>query len=313
MEALTAVAAAGLALIDMVKARRPGRRHRRRPGAAQGGRQDRPGTPGGPAVSSRSGTRSRPAPQSRTRGRCREARRDRRAPTGPRPASTPTPAARCSSPGCASSASRSTEPVVVPDGAPVGEALRAAIADGVDVVLTSGGTGITPTDRTPEATRALLDYEIPGHRRGDPRAYSRDKVPTAALSRGLAGVAGPHADRQPARLDGRRRDGLPCSARSCGTRWISCAAATTGDGPPPRRRAPGRGRPGSPSTSPSTRRWWTTRPPVPSSRSPVWCATTTAAGRCAGWNTAPTPPPARSWPGSPPRSPPARPGYEHWR
>ncbi|WP_089154976.1 MogA/MoaB family molybdenum cofactor biosynthesis protein [Micromonospora sp. NBS 11-29] len=81
------------------------------------------------------------------------------------------------------------EPVVVPDGDPVGEALRAARDEGVDVVLTSGGTGITPTDRTPEVTRALLDHEIPGIAEAI-RAHSRDAVPTAALSRGLAGVAG---------------------------------------------------------------------------------------------------------------------------
>jgi molybdenum cofactor synthesis domain-containing protein len=81
------------------------------------------------------------------------------------------------------------DPVVVPDGDPVTEALRAAVADGVDVILTSGGTGVTPTDRTPEATRGVLDYEVPGIAEAI-RAHSRDKVPTAALSRGLAGVAG---------------------------------------------------------------------------------------------------------------------------
>ncbi|WBB73731.1 MogA/MoaB family molybdenum cofactor biosynthesis protein [Micromonospora sp. WMMD1128] len=80
-------------------------------------------------------------------------------------------------------------PVVVPDGDPVGEALRAARDEGVDVALTSGGTGITPTDRTPEVTGALLDYEIPGIAEAI-RAHSRDAVPTAALSRGRAGVAG---------------------------------------------------------------------------------------------------------------------------
>ncbi|WP_433530550.1 MogA/MoaB family molybdenum cofactor biosynthesis protein [Micromonospora sp. CA-263727] len=81
------------------------------------------------------------------------------------------------------------EPVVVPDGEPVGRAVAAAVADAVDVVLTSGGTGITPTDRTPDVTRALLDYEIPGIAEAI-RAHSRDKVPTAALSRAVAGVAG---------------------------------------------------------------------------------------------------------------------------
>lgn len=81
------------------------------------------------------------------------------------------------------------DPVVVPDGDPVGEALREAIADGVDAVITSGGTGITPTDRTPDVTRALLDYEVPGIAEAI-RAHSRERVPNSALSRGLAGVAG---------------------------------------------------------------------------------------------------------------------------
>ncbi|HPX35749.1 MAG TPA: MogA/MoaB family molybdenum cofactor biosynthesis protein [Mycobacterium sp.] len=81
------------------------------------------------------------------------------------------------------------DPVVVPDGEAVTEALRAALAAQVDVVVTSGGTGISPTDATPEATRAVLDYEIPGladaiRRSGLP------KVPTSILSRGVCGVAG---------------------------------------------------------------------------------------------------------------------------
>ncbi|WP_344023316.1 MogA/MoaB family molybdenum cofactor biosynthesis protein [Streptomyces luteireticuli] len=78
---------------------------------------------------------------------------------------------------------------VVPDGDPVEAALRAAVADAYDVVLTTGGTGISPTDRTPEATRAVLDYEVPGIAEAI-RAEGLAKVPTAALSRGLAGVAG---------------------------------------------------------------------------------------------------------------------------
>ncbi len=81
------------------------------------------------------------------------------------------------------------EPVVVPDGDPVGAAIRAAVGDGVDLVLTSGGTGITPTDRTPDVTRGVLDYEVPGIAEAI-RAHSLDKVPTAALSRAVAGVAG---------------------------------------------------------------------------------------------------------------------------
>lgn len=80
-------------------------------------------------------------------------------------------------------------PVVVPDGEPVGAALRDAVVAGVAVVLTSGGTGISPTDRTPEVTRPVLDREIPGIAEAL-RSYGAAKVPAAVLSRGLAGVAG---------------------------------------------------------------------------------------------------------------------------
>lgn len=82
------------------------------------------------------------------------------------------------------------EPAVVPDGDPVGEAIRAALAAGARAVLTTGGTGLTPTDRTPEATAALLDREVPGIAEAI-RAYGVAKgIPTATLSRGRAGVAG---------------------------------------------------------------------------------------------------------------------------
>lgn len=81
------------------------------------------------------------------------------------------------------------EPVVVADGPPVRDALRAAVASNFDVVVTSGGTGISPTDATPEMTRVVLDYEVPGIAEAI-RARSRETVPTAALSRGVAGVAG---------------------------------------------------------------------------------------------------------------------------
>ncbi|WP_326650546.1 MogA/MoaB family molybdenum cofactor biosynthesis protein [Streptomyces sp. NBC_01750] len=80
-------------------------------------------------------------------------------------------------------------PRVVPDGDPVGQALRDGVAAAYDVILTTGGTGISPTDRTPDVTARVLDHEIPGIPEAI-RAYGREKVPTAALSRGLAGVAG---------------------------------------------------------------------------------------------------------------------------
>ncbi|MEU6391349.1 MogA/MoaB family molybdenum cofactor biosynthesis protein [Streptomyces sp. NPDC046939] len=80
-------------------------------------------------------------------------------------------------------------PRVVPDGDPVEAALREAVEAAYDVVVTTGGTGISPTDRTPEATARVIDHEVPGIPEAI-RAYGREKVPTAALSRGRAGVAG---------------------------------------------------------------------------------------------------------------------------
>lgn len=80
------------------------------------------------------------------------------------------------------------DPAVVPDGAPVGELLRGAVADGVHVVITTGGTGINPTDRTPDVTAEVLDRPIPGLAEAI-RTAGLPQVPTAVLSRGLAGVA----------------------------------------------------------------------------------------------------------------------------
>jgi molybdenum cofactor synthesis domain-containing protein len=80
------------------------------------------------------------------------------------------------------------DPAVVSDGPDVGKALQAAVQDGADVVITTGGTGISPTDATPEQTRAVLDYEVPGL--ADAIRAAGAQVPTAVLSRGLAGVAG---------------------------------------------------------------------------------------------------------------------------
>jgi molybdenum cofactor synthesis domain-containing protein len=81
------------------------------------------------------------------------------------------------------------QPALVADGYPVGGALREALADDVNLIITSGGTGISPTDDTPAQTQAVLDFEVPGladaiRRSGLP------KVPTSVLSRGVCGVAG---------------------------------------------------------------------------------------------------------------------------
>lgn len=81
------------------------------------------------------------------------------------------------------------EPVVVADGEPVADALLAAVKARVDLVLTTGGTGISPTDSTPQVTGPMLDYEVPGLADAI-RAAGSDKVPTSILSRGVAGVAG---------------------------------------------------------------------------------------------------------------------------
>ncbi|RYV50226.1 MogA/MoaB family molybdenum cofactor biosynthesis protein [Pengzhenrongella frigida] len=77
---------------------------------------------------------------------------------------------------------------VVPDGAEsVAGALGAALADGAELVVTSGGTGVAPRDLTPEGTVGLLARELPGLAEALRREGSRH-VPTAVLSRGLAGV-----------------------------------------------------------------------------------------------------------------------------
>ena len=81
-----------------------------------------------------------------------------------------------------------TERTVVADGEPVGGAIRTAIFEQADLVITTGGTGLSPTDRTPEHTRALLDVEIPGLADAI-RAAGAPAVPTAMLSRGVAGIA----------------------------------------------------------------------------------------------------------------------------
>jgi molybdenum cofactor synthesis domain-containing protein len=82
------------------------------------------------------------------------------------------------------------DPLVVPDGDPVGAALREAVRAGHAVVVTTGGTGLNPNDHTPEQTRAVLDREVPQLAAAIARYGVDHGVPTAVLSRGVAGVAG---------------------------------------------------------------------------------------------------------------------------
>ena len=82
------------------------------------------------------------------------------------------------------------DPVVVPDGEAVGAALQAAVTAGHAVVITTGGTGLSPTDHTPEQTRLVLEREVPQLPAAIARYGVEHGVPTAALSRGVAGVAG---------------------------------------------------------------------------------------------------------------------------
>lgn len=80
--------------------------------------------------------------------------------------------------------------VVVPDeAAAIAAAVEAGVAAGVDLVLTTGGTGLSPRDVTPEAVSVLFDRSVPGIAE-TLRAVAREQVPTSVLSRGVAGVIG---------------------------------------------------------------------------------------------------------------------------
>jgi molybdenum cofactor synthesis domain-containing protein len=81
-------------------------------------------------------------------------------------------------------------PVVVPDGEPVETALLEAISAEYDVVVTTGGTGLTPGDLTPEMTLRVIDREVPGIAEAVRAAGTAAGVPSAMLSRGIAGLAG---------------------------------------------------------------------------------------------------------------------------
>jgi molybdenum cofactor synthesis domain-containing protein len=81
-------------------------------------------------------------------------------------------------------------PIVIPDGATVEIALRDAVTAGYDIIVSTGGTGLTPGDLTPEMTRLVIDREIPGIAEAIRAAGVSAGVPSAMLSRGLAGLAG---------------------------------------------------------------------------------------------------------------------------
>ena len=81
------------------------------------------------------------------------------------------------------------DPVVIADGPAVAVALREALTSATDVVITTGGTGISPTDGTPEETKKLLETEIPGIVEAI-RARGAVTTATAVLTRGHAGIAG---------------------------------------------------------------------------------------------------------------------------
>lgn len=79
-------------------------------------------------------------------------------------------------------------PVIVADGAPVGDAARAALVSRPAIIITTGGTGVSQSDATPEHLAPLIEVEVPGiieeiRRRG------AAAVPTAILTRGVAGFA----------------------------------------------------------------------------------------------------------------------------
>ena len=181
MEALTAVAVAGLTLHDMIKAVDPGAvlggiRLVEKTGGKRGHWRADAGEPVGPADA------PEPAPAARRTAEVIVS--STRAATGVYADETgPVIASRLADLGF-----EVAEPTVVAD-ADIAPAIADAVARGPRVLLTTGGTGVHPGDRTPEATAAVLDRELPGIAEAI-RTAGRAKTPTAALSRALAGVAG---------------------------------------------------------------------------------------------------------------------------
>jgi molybdenum cofactor synthesis domain-containing protein len=106
--------------------------------------------------------------------------------------------------------------VVVPDDIEkIQTAIKAALAKEIDLIVTTGGTGISPTDVTPQATADLIEKLLPGIPEAL-RAYSRANVPTSDLSRGLAGVTGKSLIINLPGSPGAVRDGLVIIERLAG-------------------------------------------------------------------------------------------------
>lgn len=196
MEALTGLSVAGLTLHDMVKAIDPGAmltdlRLAYKSGGKRG-EWRRAGEPDAVPAGAGTGTGQPAAEPDAPEAAHASAPRptaivvvaSTRAASGERPDATgPVIAAWLAEHG-----HPSTELRVVAD-ADIDHALRAAVAAHPAVIITTGGTGISPTDRTPEATAAVLDRELPGVAEAM-RVRGLAHTPLAALSRGLAGVAG---------------------------------------------------------------------------------------------------------------------------
>ena len=194
MEALTAATVAGLTLHDMIKAVDPegtltdvrlleksgGKRGdwRRQGSAGEGGAGEAGAGEAGPEVHHRDvrGGAVRPGAAVVLVASTRAAAGTRADETGP------TIAHWLAAYGLAVD-----EPVVVPD-AEIGQALASALADSPALIIITGGTGVSPSDRTPEAVRAVLDTELPGIAEAV-RERGRAAPPTAVLSRAVAGIA----------------------------------------------------------------------------------------------------------------------------
>jgi molybdenum cofactor synthesis domain-containing protein len=82
-----------------------------------------------------------------------------------------------------------TTVIVSDDRALIAEQIVIALRSNIDLIVTTGGTGVSPTDVTPEATAPLIEKNLPGFSEAL-REFSRKKVVTADLTRGMAGTSG---------------------------------------------------------------------------------------------------------------------------